>query len=67
MMIFMLNMEFLNYSWVYSWAGDMGKCALQGQTTSIWARRVRVWEGAGAMTSVCSAARARNTSACPSK
>ena len=66
MMIFMLNMEFSSYSWVCSWAGGMGKCALQGQTTSIWARRIRVWEGAGAMTSACSAARARNISACPS-
>ena len=62
----MLNMEFSSYSWVYSWAGGMGKCALQGQTTSIWARRIRVWEGAGAMTNACSGARARNTSACPS-
>ena len=66
MMIFMLNMEFSSYSWVYSWAGGMGKCALQGQTTSIWARRIRVWEGAGAMTNAYSGARARNTSACPS-
>ena len=65
MMIFMLNMEFLSYSWVYSWAGGMSKCALQGQTASIRERRIRVWEGAWSMASVCSAARARNTSACP--
>ena len=64
-MILLLNMEFSSSSWIYSWAGGMGKCALQGQTASIWARRIRVWEGAWAMASVCSFARARNTCACP--
>ena len=65
MMIFMLNMEFLSYSWVYSWAGGMGKCALQGQTASIWVMRIRAWEDTWAMASVCLSARARNASTCP--